>query len=455
MKYLIFLLTVIACGHQEPPAQDLDDSDGDTIANAYEMDDDKYIAQYSSLEALKGTLTFGPVNQISKIDVAFDTKGNLEEQAYDLLTKRIDQITHEDFFYEFSKLHLNTDQIDKNLSTTQIYSLSLKIETTEIKPDRLFLVSKNAQKFLAKIEPSMNLTLSGEVLMDILKGKSYLRLLKPEHDVVKLARIKNNSYRIFRHDGEAFRLDYASKLYPFKSYLAKNGLSEARNIDDVSISRSHHDEIGWWFREAANGDKVVLYGKLARIKEIYLSGLQKSISTIERVNGINQPVVLLKSSILKPQRALIRVKQLGQTYRTFINQDKLHEWEIGAREGGYYYSCGYTTRFVSEESTTPIPEEVMLQNIKLSTNNQMLELSEVVKHFKSDVDKNGEFFWELGVEYTGEELSISLINPLGDNFDQVGVIFVSKECRKMERVETILVHREASFSLKVEAYLED
>lgn len=56
MKSLLLLLLIVGCGHKEPEEIDLQDDDGDLIANAYETIGNEQIAQISSIGEVRGNL---------------------------------------------------------------------------------------------------------------------------------------------------------------------------------------------------------------------------------------------------------------------------------------------------------------------------------------------------------------------------------------------------------------
>ena len=156
MKWLILVL-LISCGHENPPARDVGDSDGDTIPNYLETDGalGKYVAEVSPFQEMKGELMF-KVNY-KPVNVQLSNQSNISDVAKKLLTKSLESMRKEEYFSEWSDLKVESPDL---AIPDGDYQVTLAINT-EDSPQFLMLNNGKSQTELSAFHPRMDYVSSG------------------------------------------------------------------------------------------------------------------------------------------------------------------------------------------------------------------------------------------------------------------------------------------------------
>lgn len=444
MKILLLFL-LVACGHQEPDKMDLEDSDGDRIANAYEAQQSKFQAEFQPLNKIEGVLSL--TENANNYEIAFSNFRDLDNEAYQKLTWREDKIPHYDYFTEFSRIIFKSSLPINVLVLDKMYTIKLKFESSEELPDYVYLVTDISRVKLTRLEKNTSIQVTGKTIHAILNKEAHFDLAKAENDSEKLSNIKAKSYRVYRHDGKETKIAYLSKDFTFNSYLESQNLINVRLLNHQQITVLDGEKASWWFRELSNGDKVLVFSNMANIKEYYLEGLQKSFNTLSRIEGVAQNTIFLRTENLNnTQKAVLRITPDSIRKRIFYERRY-----VSRSERRRTSTCVLIRKKISGEAVYEIDQPTMIGNLIVKIDQKEISLNQILNNLEEKFDDKGKLYWELYIEYTGQELSINLVSqPHPDTI--YGDI--DSSCRENpERKRP--VHTEVSFGIAVKAYLED
>jgi len=404
MKWLILIL-FISCGkHESPSAIDLRDEDGDQILNYMEASQEqKHIANFETLGAIKGTLK---IHHLNPVEIKFSNEASEKTKALKTITGRDNDLSHRDYFSEWNDLKLRGSKDSLNLEH-KIYILDLNFDSPGVKPDELYLVDGNERTLLGNWIQSMRITLSHDKVLRILSGKSHFSLKKKLPEVFKDymtpdQSIKEKTYRVFLFDGKKSTVYYVSKDLPFENFKHLKGVDIANTYaeDEIFFNASKVNIQAWYERKFKNGDQALVYSYPHQLKEILLNRFEYKKNIIQRTNGIPHAPLTLPSS---KGSVYLRVKGM-KTQRQFKESVHPRRYHRGGslREEGYYAYCDHHIREVSSELNTPATLNDFMKELEMT----MGEIERLEEYAFSE-----SAIWELKIRSYNQGASLN-VHPL-------------------------------------------
>jgi hypothetical protein len=452
MKWLI-LLALISCGkHDEPKTMDLRDSDGDQVLNYAEEDLDKYVANYESLENIKGVLRF-TLNEIIEIPVSNNV--DLGKEALDLLAKNEKRVPNRDHFSEWSNLRLNTDKKFAEPKRA-LYVVSLQFENGSGIADELILKSQDTVLNLGKWSTDMSLQISGENLRKILCGEARLALRKrPKKSEIfnedQSTSIKEKTYRVYVNDGKKSKILYVSKDLPFLDLqkMLRVSAHSMTNEDEIFFNSHLPEETRWFAREFENGQKVLAYVSRKELRQHFLNNYQYQKVIITRENGI--PKTSLKFNNVRDAKVFLRINSIIQTQRTFEETKQIKRYGHGG--GGYegtgleVYECTHYMRSVKSETSAKPSLDTVFENV----DSAFFEGEEIFERLLQD-----RVFWEMKLNVLPENSELILLPRLALTYVVTGEYKNScpDSITTRNRNASFKTNTEGKLSFEVESFVE-
>lgn len=444
MKFLLFLL-VISCGqHKEPKTLDLRDSDGDNEWNHAEILNgrDQFVANYSPLKELSGTMSFLTGQGLTKeIKVSFNNKTDLKKYALHGLTFNKKALVRNDYFGEMSKINLVNPELTPTFIKQDFYDVNLNFNLVKEKPKSLFLISEGEEVLLGEWSQDMQVRLGKDDLDRLLSGKIYFSLKKfvsPE----TYRSIQSQTYKTIVFDGKETHIFYVSKALSVASFQKKLKI-KPQSIDDLDILNIPFSGLRdqWWKRKIEN-DWVFVYSKVDELKKSYLEGFEKKMTTIRRLEGVSTNI----ASVTKKEEAKIIFK-----FRSGKLVKKIFKQTSGVLNRGQHddrYECPFTDRTVTKQDKKTLGMSEFKKLITLKVGGAIVDLkNQPGMQIIEGSDELG-IYWNLILYAPVRDLKLSLESLTKNVFVQVGRI---KDC---QRVSMRLVSPETSFVIPVETFVE-
>ena len=411
MKWLILVL-LISCGHENPPARDVGDSDGDTIPNYLETDGalGKYVAEVSPFQEMKGELMF-KVNY-KPVNVQLSNQSNISDVAKKLLTKSLESMRKEEYFSEWSDLKVESPDL---AIPDGDYQVTLAINT-EDSPQFLMLNNGKSQTELSAFHPRMEFNLTGEELRGIFLGKMKLTFKKSdsENPYSLNSNVRNRTYRVYHHNGRVSKIQYVSKELSFSEYLKLSDIQDPRELKTIQGFVSRGSTTYWWTRNLDNGDKVVFKGSHAEISEFHKKNFQYKETIIGRKNGSSlSPVVIKKEANSK---LVIRFRGDRNT-RTFSETHSSRN--VGGARGERNDTCTSYFRSSTDLEAVGITKDDLIKEVEISVAGKKMNLLDLDDALTEGEDEKGKFL-ELALEKTPAEMSLYVPGLNQDTYVKTG-----------------------------------
>lgn len=441
MKWLILLALVASCGkHTEPKAVDLHDSDGDQIQNYEESEFDKYVANVESLKEVRGVLK---VYTDKQREFKFSNKYDLKTRTLNIITGNENQLRPEEYFSEWSKIKIESSEIEFKQAQ---YDVKLSFDTGSDTPDHVILINGNERTKLADWSQNMTLQLSATTLIDLIKGKAELAMVKKfEHSLApgqdSNKTIKEKTYRVFYDDGASTKVYYVSKDLSFNDFLAKMKVDISVVIDEDYLFFSRGmDEKLWFSREMHNGDKVVVKNSVDVLRETFLKRFTYNKTTIERLNGKSNNSLNFQNK--EGAKIYVRFKSFYKTNRTFAETQEVRGGGGGGREGNANGRCTIHRRLVKNDQVQMLNIEDLAQEI-------MTPDSLVQERVEMRSDDTGTY-WDMKLDATDLNSTL-MFKPLPTNSYVITGV-VRSSCDSTGGTQS--TNPEGKLSLEVESYVE-
>jgi hypothetical protein len=440
MKWLVLLL-IVACGHKEPPPQDVGDSDGDHVPNYLETNSalQKYVAEISPFTAIEGTLSF-EVGQKS-MQMQFNNNYDVSQNAMRLLTRSVPAILKEDYFSECSRLYPLTTELPKNLDGIIHVSLSL---TTKDSPSALFLSDGKSEYQLSAFAKNMDFRLSADELKKIFSGDMFLTLKKKEmeNDWSRESNVRQRTYRVYFYDGTSSRIHYVSHALDFQDYLKLSGIHESNELKSVSGFTSDDQRVYWWTRRIGDNDIALVKASMKEIASYNVHNFTKTVSRIDRTNGKAGNLLTVK----KDPATRFAVKLRGNRLMNIFNETSEEIREVANR-------CVLYRRSVTPGKMMAATKEDILSQIEFRTNDHAMNLDDSPYSVSEGFDLDGHYI-EVAFERTPEEFTLSLPDLPDSTFYSLGNYRTTCSFPGPEARPASPINGEGQMVLTVESFIE-
>lgn len=444
MKWFIFLI-LIACGHQEPKEVDLQDADGDLIANAYEVGPDRFISEIKPLDKIHATLVISTPGH-ENINVQLTNISAVKDDAIRALGENV-IMGDPPFFVEHSNLHVVRPV--PPLPPAEHYTVTIKFDAQSESFHTLALSHLGERMNSFPWSRNLELYLGHKTVQEILMGNMVIDLDRTHEETLIKERVKERTYRVLMYDGNETKVFYVSQSLPFRTFIELQNLdSPPRNVLEGKLTWMNDQTFGWWFREDNPKEKVVFYGSSREVKLAYLQGLESQHVLLERKEGESQNILRMNFAEKKTHKLFVTISSLGQRIRSFSENTHTRSWG-GERD----YHCNLILRSVSGESQPLITEAALYENLNLKLDGEQVELENVTRHLVMKSTSSGTISWDLGLEIEASEMEISLrASPAG--LGAQGVTWTN--CSKhYAQVNAQPISIESYFGLSMNAYVEN
>lgn len=440
MKLLI-LLIVIACGHKEPPPKDVADSDGDHILNYQESELSRYVAETVPFGDVKATLSFK--NDTRPVAIELSNNSDQRMNAFKLLTKSASTLKLEDYFSEWSALHLITPSAEK-ISELQ-YDVAMTVVTEE-KAGAIVLRDGKGEIVIAPFSPKMRFQLTGEELRSILSGDASLTLRRSGHDHTSSAEttVRERTYRVFLFDGHVGKIHYVSREIPLEKYMSLLGIHESSDISSFRGFTAKETENLWWYRSLGENDKVVVYASSNYLSQIHQTYFAKSTQVISRVNGKQSQVLQVRK---RPETKFVLKLRGSRTQNSFREFTK--KWHMGGGHGEISEDCRTLNREISRTQSFPFTRD-FLKEIHVQDKEHVFTLQDLSAHITEASDENG-IYYELTLDATPDDFTVRIPDRPASTFTMTGAYYT--ECIDITRGGTP-TNEEGQLVLSVESFIE-
>lgn len=388
---------MIGCGHQEPETLDLLDDDGDLIANAYEAEDQKSIAQIIPMDKIKGELIVKDGDKI--IAVAEIHNWKIDEQgALRVLRGERRDDGPEEFFRESHGLRLAFSRIPSEHTTYSVrtrYSYggeSYQIKTEPEKHDHRnyslsVSIAEGAEHFgvMELIHEAQRINLhsqeipiTGKVLRQLYLGDSFLEVTRNERESEIKRYIKERCRKVYVSEGELNDVFFLSKSKDLHFLKESIGIRE-NPIDSLSgaVLRKDSDSFGIFSRSVpAENYHVIMRTKSSVVQKTFIEDNRRVHTRLERHDGTGHKEFIVENASDYEKTYFLHLKLGGHTKRTF--RDFITTKDFGRERD---HSC-YTKK-IEQSGVEPIASTALgaLSELMISVNGSQKDLS-LIKEFK-------------------------------------------------------------------------
>lgn len=357
MKWFI-LMMLISCGkHQEPGFKDYQDSDGDQVLNYEESALDRYVADVAPLGKVEGVIRF---NVDRPIEVELSNSEEVQLSPLELMVKNEKKLQVEDYFAEWSKLRVVKEVDLPELKLSQ-YTVYLTFSSDSDHADEILFIRGEEKISFGGWKSDRVLKISSQDLLDLLSGKAHF-FVKKKYKTHKFfpketeATIRNKTYKLHLDDGQKRSIQYVSKELKIEEFLKLKGINpEVIPDEDLFFYiDSLSEEKKWYLREFLNGEKVLVFTSINKLKKKFLENYRYAKKVVERINGVSQNQTSFQ--IPENSNAYFRISHYLRTERTFVESRTVRNHGGrggGGREGNAEppYSCTHFLRSIQNETS--------------------------------------------------------------------------------------------------------
>jgi hypothetical protein len=327
MKFLI-LLIFISCGKDKvPPAMDLYDADGDSIANEFEAKDDKFVAQVLKLNEFRGMMRID-FSEREFEEIPFSTKIDTHKDILRLLLKTRPRL--DPHFGEWATIRLKRF-VKKEIQEKKIHSIRLRFESNTQHPTAIYYLSTEGLRRLKSWDSDMTLYLNSQEVENILLGKGRFVLANQWFED-HAQQVSARTYRVYMQKADGPSVFHVSKALPFNDFLKQQGIDVLRNIEQEDLFFDHQEKATWWYRKLGD-DHVLVRSDRASLQKNYLSFFNTSQFYLRRTNGLAEGKVTFENLIDKKIYLKMKVLRKTRTFtensfkRTHLAGRTMHIWD--------------------------------------------------------------------------------------------------------------------------------
>jgi len=395
MKSLIFLLMLIGCGHQEPESIDLQDDDGDHIANAYEAENQKSIAQVPTLGKIRGELI---VRDGKNIIAAAEIQNwqSDERAALSVLRGERKNAGTEEFFREshglklvFSRIpeeHTNPSVrlrhsrlgeeykivIDPEKHDHKSYALSVEFSEGSEQFESLEIIHDGKRHSIIESNQAREIPISGKLLRYLYNKNSFLEVTRNESENQTKQYIKEKCRKVYVSEGDLNDVFFLAKSKSLQFLKDTIGIREALT-DSLSgeVLRKSNASFGIYSRSVQKENyHVIMRSKTSVVQKFYLDENKAPESRLERHDGNGNSTYVIDNNSEEDKVYFLNVKALGHSQRTF--RDYTISRDFGRERD---YSC-YIKK-IEQSGVTPIASTAQsaLSEFLISVNGKPIDLS--------------------------------------------------------------------------------
>ena len=456
MRWLILLL-VVSCGkHQEPKALDLRDNDGDQIANAYESEVQKYIANVEPLGKINGTLQF---QHFGQVEMNFANEFQTVAQAM----VGPEQTKNNNYLMEGTKIRIS-GKLPSIEFKQDFYQVQVTFNEIKTSPKELLLVKGNKVLTLGNWTQTMNVKLMAGDLKSLLDGKAHLEVSKqfdrqPYFEKDQSKTVKDKTYRVFIDDGKKSEVLYVSKDLDINRLKEGLNIKNVREVveNDFFFYSLESDIVGWHQRNFANGDKALVYSNLDKLNQIFKERFQISKSTSTRENGYRKNEILLQNPNASTVYLIIRASKVMRTFKDGQISQAYSVGGGGRVEGGgvSYDYCTHHIRSYQDKTAEEASFEEIMGQLRFSFGDTGYNFTSA-DAIEESLDERG-IFWKVKLDWPYDTMKIQLANSPESSFTTTGQFKVNCSFgspRSYSKKPPVKTNMEAKFSLEVESYIE-
>lgn len=440
MKFLLLMFVLVSCGHKEPGALDLQDDDGDSIANQYEADSSRFIANIAPLPKIEGILEIVHSGGKFRVKVSnFDVK---PQDTYAILTQ--DFFENEKLVW-FRELGLKLGSFNPHsIPDEEIVDLTFSFLPDTPAFENFSYWSKEGVVSLGRLEHGTRISLKGLEVKRISIDRGWFELNRSRDEMALKDRIADSTRRVFvDHNGktEIYYVAENLSIENLATYLGISGKLEKITTNEFLFK---NDAIkSWWYRDEGNGtDAALRFGKVEEFKGGVLDSLKWKDFSLTRVEG--QPQGAMKIDLkgknpgdLKKVFIIFSQTSAAHAIRSFQQDWKSITWD--SNRGEVMRTCNYLTRWISGVNSSFVNFDKLVENLQVRLDGKEIDITKVIEYYEAQ-DRDGRRFFEVSISVGGGELEFAL-KPSSYGTDFTGIF--NSECNSRRKNETTPVSVEA------------
>ncbi len=368
-----------------------------------------------------------------------------------LISGDIGQVDSEYYFSEWSELKLDLPAI-KTTTTSNLNTLHLYFEPTEIEPEEVILLAGKSQKNLGKWSSYMKLHFSKIEFDGFMSGKLKLALRKKftkaqfylsESD----ESIRQKTYKVHFFDGTKSKVSYVSKELPFEKLLKVLGIKGAIKVTDelLFFNSLDRNENQWFEREYLNGNRALVFSSIEELRKNFYNKFTQKKLDLKRENG--SPTAIEFGN--KANSKIYLYVRPTKTYRTFEDYTEKTQHRSGSRAHGSddAWTCIHYLRKVKSVVTEVPTIEEFVNNL-----NPGLETEKDIQIIEQK-DERG-IFWEVMISNAVENLTLTLSGLNPSTFTTTGEHAYDCGHRGKGSTAATPTHPEGKLSFVMESFVE-
>lgn len=469
MKYLFLLFLAVGCGHQEPETLDLQDDDGDLIANSYEAEGDRSIAQLPSLEKLEGELIVREGSEIIALAQIQNWAPNSNE-ALEILKGLKKTSGKEEYFKESHGLKLRFTQmpsrhiIRKTITERDSwgkprikimnpeehddrnYSLEIKFKENSDTIAFLDLVQEGEMKNLFAGDNSDRQQITGKTLRELYQGTTFIEATRNEREREIKNYIRLRARKVYVSEGELNEVYYLARNKDLHFLKERLGIRETlHSSQSAKILEKGRDSFGVYARSNEGEDiHVIMRAKTSVVQDVYLDENNRSHFKIERHNGKRGQNFLIENDSQVEKIFILNVKPLSH-----------RKWEFNTRNVTTYHGrerdleCTRSIREKSRETNVPLNISNLLSEMRISVNGKLGDLA-AFSRFELRRDESGSQVIGLVIPPGKTQLFLG-DSKLGNQ--NVGTYDLSYSCSGKKQTESVSI--ESYFGLELGGFFAE
>lgn len=473
MKILFLTLVLIGCGRNEPAELDLQDDDGDLIANSYEAEDQKFIAKVNPLENLKGEILVkskGNIIAVAKIrswkiessDALRVLKGQKKDsspleyfkESHGLRLEFVNiPSEHSELAYTTVESHLGHNRkrrFDPEAYDDRVYTMSIHLEEESEGIESVELIHDSQSRLVLTKDSRGEFIITGKILRHLYREFSFLEATrsKAEQDAKRF--IKDKCRKVYVADGDINEVYYLSKTKDLNFLKEAIGI-RGNHLDSQSrhVLQETDGSVGLFSRSAKNEHyHVLVRSEAATIQKVYLESHQTKNFNLERINGERKSSFEINNETLTEANYILQISPLELRQWSFHSEWRhSHQW---GRERDF--SCSKHHREKSGETSLYFYDNYLTDDLMVTVNGSPVSLESLVSYRSSKRKRSDVPHLILNLVLPPGKIVFSLgESKLGNDF--VG-IFDFSECGSQKK-QTTQVSIESYFGIQFNGFFEN
>lgn len=404
MKTILLLFLIISCGHETPEAIDLQDDDGDLIANAYESDRDRFVAQFKTVAPVNGMLEVR--SQSGRLEAPFTNYQIPEDYLRGVLTGSRDKRrvpVFREFGLDFKRVSTAGIGDDEYVELTFHFPLgSPRFHSFSI-------WHKGQSHRLGAIDSGASFRMKGSEVKSFLADTSWIEFHRDAEEEALKERIASRTRRVFvRKDGRD-EFFYVSSLMPIEAFARAQGLEgKITNALSNEMVFMNSAEKRWWYHDKdRTEDAALLYSTVKDIRNDILEERSWSGGDVARREGTPEKSLTVDLRSMKGQQKKLYITLSLNSYvaRELREGTDSHGWD--SNRGENYNVCQFQKRWVAREFARELDVEWIKKSLLVSVDGSPIDFKNSIE-YEMEERADGVTYLNLAITVEGDSITFSL-----------------------------------------------